>query len=84
MIRHRGDDKSHLSLTLEEVEKLENTISSQVASISLLEDTISMLKKYPSLSVERSPLLLTCQGIVWRKKMEYPFIQSHSTNPGGY
>ena len=58
------EDESNLSLTLEGMVKLESTISYQVATLSSQEDTISMLKKISALSVERSPLLLTCHGIV--------------------
>ena len=85
MNQHEEDDKSHLSLTHKEMVKLENTISSQMATISSLENTVSMLKKYLCTFSREKSITFNLPGYSLKKEECIMFYsEPFYTCPGGY
>ena len=79
MNQHEEDDKSHLSLTRKEMVKLENTISSQMATISSLANTISMLKEYLCTFSRDKSITFNLPWYSLHKELGVTFFQCHST-----
>ena len=85
MNQHEEDDKSHLSLTHKEMVKLENTISSQMATISSLENTVSMLKKYLCTFSSEKSITFDLPGYSLKKEDAAMFYtEPFHTSPSGY
>ena len=85
MNQHEEDDKSHLSLTRKEMVKLENTISSQMATISSLENAISMLKEYLCTFSRDNSITFNLPWYSLRKVLGITFFsEPFHTSPGGY
>ena len=85
MNQHEKDDESHLSVTLEGMVKLKRTISSQVATLSSVEDNISILKKYLCTFRREKSITFKLPWYSLNKELGQMFYSvPFHTSPGGY